>query len=120
MAGTADGKGVQTGGVVYDELQTGYGGFDIVHEMTQLVRVFRSKNPSTRFGGKTYQLGERQKEVPGTVLMSGKDPKSNGRLVALLAPPLIVCGVYDFIGAASEENMLQSMKRVRAALLAKK
>lgn len=97
-----------------------YGSIDVKHDITQMVRVFRSKQPSAKLAGVAYVLqGERDKSVGGTILMLGKDTKSAARLAALYTPQRIVCGTYTFSSAENEEPLLSLMSDIRKALAKK-
>ena len=90
------------------------------HDITQMVRVFRSKQPSTKLAGVVYVLvGERDKSVGGTVLMLGKDTRSAARLAALITPKRIVAATYTFTSTENEEPLLSLMSDIRKALAKK-
>ena len=115
--------------VTTDKLQTAchqqridqsYGSVDVKHDISQMLRVFRSKQPSATLAGVVYVLqGERDKSVGGTILMLGKDTKSAARLAALYTPQRIVCGTYTFSSAEKEEPLLSVMSDIRRALTKK-
>lgn len=104
----------------WQRIDQSYGSIDVKHDVTQMVRVFRSKQPSAKLAGVVYVLqGERDKSIGGTVLMLGKDTKSAARLAALYSPRRIVVATYTFSSAEKEEPLLELMSDVRKALAKK-
>jgi hypothetical protein len=81
-------------------------GIDLIHDIISLVRSARSKQPSISFGGAAYGLSVRDKSVPGTILVQGKDPKGSTRLVALVAPKRVVIASYEFENATREAEQM--------------
>ena len=72
MVSTEEGKDIECSGTIKAELDTGYAGFDIVHDLTSMARIFRGKQPSVHLGPTTYHIvDDRDKELPGTILMMG-------------------------------------------------
>jgi hypothetical protein len=101
-------------------VEQSYGAIEVKHEITKMVRIFRSKQPSTKLAGITFVLqGERDKSVAGTIFMLGNDSKSSQRLAALYTPTKVVAVTYAFESAEKEEPMLALMSRIRTALAKK-
>lgn len=114
LACTAEGKEIQT---TFDEASA-FGGWDLTQEMSAMTRLVRSKGTDGKLAGVSYAITERSKEVPGTVLMLGKNSKSASRLAVVFMPKRMVCACYDYESGEQEETTLAFIRSLRDKIMA--
>jgi hypothetical protein len=112
----ASGKNIVTN-ASYDALQrNSYGAFDPVGEVSDYVRVARSKKPSTTLAGGTYLIHVRDKDIPGTVFTQGKNTKATTRMAGVVASRRVVMASYNFENSEQEAPLLELFNIAVAAL----
>ena len=75
LVSDVEGREIQTNAALQQTIDQSYGSIDKKHDITQMVRIFRNKQPSTKLAGVVYVLQEKDKSVGGTVLMLVRSPR---------------------------------------------